>query len=175
MPCKITQSSDQFGPVPLLLNSHQNHKYISTLRLGLHPILSLVVILLHSLAVFSPSSKLPVNIPTSFPPYQWWISREASVLLTGPVINLATAGLTLRSRERSKGPRASVAACPARSTRQAERLRWILHTFSRRNFPSSVGPTTRFSPSRQIPLPRAEEQDRVHQERRKKFHPPRST
>ena len=97
------------------------------------------------------------------------------VLLTGPVSNVATAGLTLRSRERSKGPRASVAACPARSTRQAERLRWILHTFSRRNFPSSVGPTTRFSPSRQIPLPRAEEQDRVHQETRKKFHLPRST
>ena len=81
----------------------------------------------------------------------------------------------MRSRERSKGPRASVAACPARSTRQAERLRWILHTFSRRNFPSSVGPTTRFSPSRQIPLPRAEEQDRVRQETGKKFHPQRST
>lgn len=68
-----------------------------------------------------------------------------------------------------------MAACPARSTRQAERLRWILHTFSRRNFPSSVGPTTRFSPSRQMPLPRAEEQDRIHQETRRKLHPPRST
>lgn len=90
-------------------------------------------------------------------------------LLTGSVNNLATAGLTLRSRERSKGPRARVAACPARSTRQAERFRWILHTFSRRNFPSSVGPTTKFSPSRQIPLPREEEQDTVNPT----FHPPR--
>lgn len=60
--------------------------------------------------------------------------------------------LTLRRSARSKSPRASVAACPARSTRQAERLRWMLHTLSSRKQPSSVGPTTSWSPSRQIPL-----------------------
>uniref|UniRef100_A0A672NGS9 Si:ch73-21k16.1 n=1 Tax=Sinocyclocheilus grahami TaxID=75366 RepID=A0A672NGS9_SINGR len=47
---------------------------------------------------------------------------------------------------------ARVAACPALSTLHPERFLWILHTVSSRNFPSSVGPTTSCSPSRQIPL-----------------------
>lgn len=60
--------------------------------------------------------------------------------------------LTLRSRERSKFPRASVAACPALSTLQAERFLWMLPTFRRRKRPSSVGPTTNLSPSLHTPL-----------------------
>ena len=60
--------------------------------------------------------------------------------------------LTLRSSERSKFPRARVAACPALSTLQAERFLWMLPTFRRRKRPSSVGPTTRRSPSLHTPL-----------------------
>lgn len=60
--------------------------------------------------------------------------------------------LTLRNSERSKFPKASVAACPALSTLQAERFLWILPTFRRRKRPSSVGPTTSLSPSLHIPL-----------------------
>lgn len=44
----------------------------------MHLILSLALTVLCNLAISSPSHKFPVNISTSFPPYQWGISREAS-------------------------------------------------------------------------------------------------
>lgn len=45
-----------------------------------------------------------------------------------------------------------MAACPALRSLQAERFLWMLPTFRRRKRPSSVGPTTRRSPSRHTPL-----------------------
>lgn len=47
-------------------------------NLDTHPILSPVLIILHSLATSFPFNKLPVNVSTSFPLYQWEIHREAS-------------------------------------------------------------------------------------------------
>lgn len=71
---------------------------------------------------------------------------------------------TFRSNERSKFPSASVAACPALSTRHPERFLWMLHTFNLKNFPSSVGPTTNRSPSRHTPLPRENEHNVNYQQ-----------
>lgn len=79
-------------------------------------------------------------------------SHENSHLGTCAAVVLWLNPLTLRSSERSKLPRASVAAWPALSTLQAERFLWMLPTFSLRKRPSSVGPTTSLSPSRHTPL-----------------------
>ena len=51
--------------------------------------------------------------------------------------------VTLRSNERSKLPRASVAAWPALRTLHAERFLWMLPMVNLWNWPESVGPTTR--------------------------------
>lgn len=82
-------------------------------------------------------------------PYKWhgrhpsWSGANIRRLQTVP---------TLRRSDRSKLPRASVAAWPALSTRHAERFLWMLPMDSLWNCPESVGPTTRGSPSRQMPL-----------------------
>lgn len=174
MPCTTTQSSDRLGPIPQLLNSTQKPQTSPLRDVALHPTLSPVLTLFHRPFPSLPTGFLQTSLLHSCSTNRGTPGKPP-VPLARAEMKLAAPGPTLRSRERSKGPRASVAAWPARSTRQAERLRWMLHTFSRRNFPSSVGPTTRLSPSRQIPLAGAQRQDRARQETGRKMHRDRLT